>query len=150
LRGLSVRVLEIADMTLGPRMPLPADASRVELWFSTQPRLKLKDVSGTTSTWTVTSDGLVSSGVGAKPRPGASVVLADRGVEPTLPQTRRGKCGFSLRMRRDAHGVWRLEVSRPRAKSFALDTRYGAGLRGLPFPDGRPAPPAEKTTTREK
>lgn len=135
LRGLALRVLELSTMTPGPVVPLPADVTRAELWFAAQPRLKLKDEAGRTSAWALGPDGLVPSRDGTRPRLGEAVVLAGRGVEATPPQIRRGKCGFSLRMRKVGGGIWRIEVTRRAGKPFILDARYGAGLRGLPFPE---------------
>jgi hypothetical protein len=142
LRGLALRVLELGTMTLGPLVPLPADVARAELWFAAQPRLRLQHASGGTSSWALGADGLLSSSAATRPRPGEPVVLAGRGVEPTAPlRVRRGKCRFSLRMQQ-AGDLWRIEVVRRGAKPFALDARYGAGLRGLPFPGSAPSKPA--------
>ena len=150
LRGLALRVLELSTMTLGPVVPLPADVARAELWFAAQPRLKLRDEAGRTSAWALGPDGLVASRDGARPRLGEAVVLAGRGVEPTPPQIRRGKCGFSLRMQKAGGGIWRIEVARRGGKPFVLDARYGAGLHGLPFPESDQAEPPQAVTGGKK
>jgi len=146
LRGLGLRVLELSTMTVGPLVPLPEDVVRAELWFAAQPRLRLKNGAGATSTFALGPDGLEPGAANARPGARQAVLLTGRGVEPTPPQVRRGKCGFSLRMRKEEDGPWRIEVVRPRGKPFALDARFGAGLRGLPFPGGDPTTPARQAT----
>jgi hypothetical protein len=148
LRGLSLRVLELPTMSLGPAVPIPGDASRVELWFSAQPELKVTDVSGTTAgyrhvTGRFENDSGVSPGARAE-----SVVLTGLGVEPAARQVKRGKCSFALAGRKDPSGLWRIQVSRRGAKPFTLDTRYGAGLSGMPFPTKSPSSPTAAASVK--
>ncbi len=134
LRGLSLRVLELPAMALGPNVPIPGDISRAQLWFASQPELKLTDASGTSSTLGLTPGGLSVLPRAAHPARAESVVLTGLGVEPASRQVARDKCRFALSMRKDAEGIWRVQASRPGGKPFTLDTRYGAGLGGMPFP----------------
>jgi hypothetical protein len=150
LRGLSLRVLELPSMSLGPSVPIPADASRVQLWFAAQPELKVTDVSGAISTFRLTASGLETNpGIPSSARV-QSVVLTGLGVEPASHQVKRTKCRFALSTQKDSAGIWRVQVSRPGSKPFTLDTRYGAGLRGMPFPADAPAAPVTGSGKRKE
>lgn len=134
LRGLALRVLELPTMSLGPKVPIPGDVGRVQLGFAAQPELKVTDAAGTNTTWRLLPSGLEASPSLSAAARLAPVVLTGFGVEPATRQVKREPCRFSLSMHKDAAGLWRVQVSRPGGKPFTLDTKYGAGLRGLPFP----------------
>jgi hypothetical protein len=134
LRGLALRVLELPTMSLGPKVPIPGDVGRVQLGFAAQPELKVTDAAGTNTTWRLLPGGLEASpslSAAARLEP---VALTGFGVEPATRQVKRERCRFALSMHKDAAGLWRVQVARPGGKPFTLDTKYGAGLRGLPFP----------------
>jgi hypothetical protein len=152
LRGLSLRVMELPAMALGPNVPIPGDISRAQLWFASQPELKLTDASGTSSTLGLTPGGLSEIPRAAHLARAESVVLTGLGVEPASRQVTRDRCRFALSMRKDSEGIWRVQASRPGGKPFTLDTRYGAGLGGMPFPgDGdRAIPGPAKDPERRK
>jgi tetratricopeptide (TPR) repeat protein len=143
LRGLSLRVLDLPSMALGPLVPIPGDVRQVQLWFAgTQPELAVTDRSGRQATFRPGTSSLVA-------RPGRErlkgedwVVLGEHGVELGEPYLAKGKCAFALRATEDSAGRRRLQVTRSGGKPFLLDTKYEAGLHGLPFPD-RSAKPAK-------
>ena len=133
LRGLSVRVLELATMTLGAPMPVPVDVRRLRLGFAVAPELEVIDSSGSQSRFRAMEGKLeLLSPTTALPSP--SVTVTSKGVAPNARTVARHGCPFELAMQKDAAGTWRIVVSNRRGKPFLLDTRYGAGLDGLPFP----------------
>jgi hypothetical protein len=144
LRGLAVRVLDIPSMALGKAVPIPGDVKQVQLWFSAVPSVQVTDAASNTSTLTLVDERLESAASAVRWR-GESVVVTGTGVEPGKRRIARAHCGFALAMQKDAAGLWRVLASRPGSKPFNLDTRYGAGLAGLPFPEGEwPPRPASK------
>ena len=150
LRGLSLRVLELAGMVLGPSVPIPVDISRVQLWFAAQPELKVTDVTGTPATWRLTPGGLQAI-PRASPGPRTeSVVLTGTGVEPSTRAVMQTACRFTLSEKQDSDGIWRVEVSSAGSKPFILDTKYGAGLGGMPFPGDPPWVPATASGKRKE
>jgi len=149
LRGLSVRVLDLATMSLAHAVPIPGDARTVQLWFSTIPELKVTDASSA-ATFNLVDDRLQYAPSAALPSRGDSVELSAAGVEPGKWRVVRTPCGFTLTAHKDSAGLWRVLVSRVGRKPFALDARYGAGLGGLPFPDGAPrSSPGRETSHGE-
>jgi hypothetical protein len=144
LRGLSLRVLDLPTMSLGEPIAIAGEASRVELWFAAEPEVKITDGQGTSATWQLGARGLVANPEPAKPRRGSAVVLTARGIAPVFRHVARGKCRFSVYGIVDDAGGNRLEVARPGGKRFQLDTKYNAGLRGLPFPGEKTASPRPK------
>jgi len=138
LRGLALRVLELQGMHLGPVLPISDDVSRVQLWFTTQPELKVTHASGAVSMWKLGASGLERDARPTSPPRAGSVVLTGAGVEPASRVVKRNKCRFTLSTQRDSAGIWRVQVSRSRSKPFALDAKYGAGLGGMPFPGALP------------
>ena len=138
LRGLSLRVLDIPTMTLGKAVPIPGDVKKVQLWFSSAPALRLTDASSHTSVLALVEGRLESAPAWADRLRGGFVETSGTGVEPGKRKLAKTNCGFALATERDSTGLWHIVVSRPGGKSFRLDTRYGAGLAGLPFPDGTP------------
>jgi len=135
LRGLSVRVLDLPTMLLGKAVPIPGDARMVQLGFSTVPELKVTDASSS-ATFNLVEDRLQYAPSAAVRSRDDSVQLSTTGVEPGKWRVVHTPCGFALTAQRDSAGLWRVLVSRAGRKPFALDARYGAGLGGLPFPDG--------------
>jgi hypothetical protein len=119
-------------------VPIAGDVRQVQLWFSSAPVLQVTDATSKTSTLTLVDDRL---DVAASTRwRGESVLVTGSGVEPGKRRITRAHCGFALAMQKDSTGLWRVLVSPPGSKSFSLDTRYGAGLAGLPFPEGEGPP----------
>ena len=144
LRGLFLRVLDLSTMALGKAVPIPGDVKKVKLWFSAAPSLQVTDAASHTSTLTLVDDSLESAASASRWR-GESVVVTGAGVEPSKRRIARANCGLTLAMQKDPAGLWRVLVSRPGTKPFNLDTRYGAGLAGLPFTEGVDPPrPAVK------
>jgi len=158
LRGLSLRVLDLSTMALSKPVPIPRDAKSVQLWFSTVPELKVTEAASS-ATFHVVEDRLQYVPIVARHARGEWVEVSSVGVEPGPKRVARLNCGFSLHTQKDSTGQWRIVV-KPLAlgrKPFALDTRYGAGLAGLPFPEGAPPPnpgvgtkPGEAMTTARK
>jgi hypothetical protein len=146
LRGLALRVLDIPTMALGKVVPIPGDVRRVQLSFSALPVLKVTDASSTTSVLSLSEDRLEPASLVTSRAPVDWVEVSGAGVRPGKRKVARSKCDVALATQKDSAGLWRIVVSRPSGKSFNLDTRYGAGLFGLPFPDQasppRPAPPS--------
>jgi hypothetical protein len=136
LRGLSLRVLDLDTMSLGPAVPIAGDVRRVHLWFAAQPELQVTDAAGTSTTWRLAPNGLVAGPGAGKANRNDSVVLDGHGVASgyPYPYVNRGKCRFGLHATEDSAGRRRLQVSRPGGKPFLLDTKYEADLHGLPFP----------------
>lgn len=136
LRDLSLRVLDLPSMSLGPLVPIPGDVRRVQLWFAaTQPEIGVTDRTGRHATFRLGTTGLVASPARKRPKGEDWVVLGEHGIELGKPYLAKGKCAFSLRATEDSAGRRRLQVARPGGKPFLLDTRYEAGLHGLPFPE---------------
>jgi hypothetical protein len=136
LRGLSLRVLEIPTMSLGKPVPIAGDLKKLQLWFGATPILKVTDASSNTNLLTLVDDRLESTSVRTTRSLGEFVEVSGSGVEPGKRRVTKARCGFVLASQKDSASLWRVYVSRPGRKLFALDTRYGAGLAGLPFPDG--------------
>ena len=143
LRGLSLRVLEITTMSVGKAVSIPGDVKKVQLWFSSAPALRVTDASSHTSVLTLVEDRLESAPAWADRLRGELVEASGAGVAPSKRKVAKPHCGFALAMERESSGQWYIVVARPGNKSFRLDTRYGAGLAGLPFPDGTPGPGLE-------
>ncbi|HEY5281753.1 MAG TPA: hypothetical protein VIM14_03090 [Polyangia bacterium] len=138
LRGLSLRVLDLSTMSPGKIVPIPDDVKKVQLWFSSVPRLKVTDPSDKTTNYGFVDDRFE---VVSPSHPSGNLDTVDLsaiGVEPGTRHVARPKCGFHLATQKNPDGEWRVNVSRPGVKPFHLDTRYGAGLAGLPFPDEAP------------
>jgi hypothetical protein len=135
LRELSVRVLEVPTMTLGPKVALPGDVRQVQLWYAQAPEMRIIDAEGERKSVRLANgewQPSASAGAGVKAR---IVVLTTAGVAPSGRKVaEKPGCRFALAPEKDAAGVWRIRVSKPGAKPFVLDTRYGAGLDGLLFP----------------
>ena len=150
LRGLSLRVLDIPTMALGKAVPIPGDVKRVQLSFSALPILKVTDASSTTTVLSLSDDRLESTSVSTVRTRADSVEVSGVGVEPGKRKVARANCGFALVTQKDSSGLWRLVVSRSGGKAFNLDTRYGAGLTGLPFPDevSPPRPASKQSATK--
>ena len=138
LRGLSLRVLDIPTMSPGKSVPIPGDIKKAQLWFSSVPMLKLTDASSKTALLEFVDDRLEAAPLSPPSGHAQSVELSGFGVEPGKQRVARADCDFTLAPRKDSGGVWRIMVSRPGAKAFHLDTRFGAGLAGLPFPSEAP------------
>jgi hypothetical protein len=134
LRGLSLRVLDVPTMSQTKSVAIPGDVGRVRLWFSTKPELSVTDALGATTGFRVVGDMLEPAPAVSPPARADSVVLTGLGVEAKSRRSGQPGCRFDLSARKDADGIWRIQVSRPGMKAFPLDARYGAGLSGLPFP----------------
>ena len=137
LRGLFLRVLDIPSMSQSKSVPIPGDATQVRLWFLARPELSVTHPSGETSGFRMARDELEASPVRMSPAQADSVVLSGLGVESKRRPIRRAACRFDLATQKDLAGMWRIQVSRPGMKAFFLDTKYGAGLSGMPFPSDR-------------
>jgi hypothetical protein len=135
LRGLSLRVLDLDTLSPGPLVPIPGEVRRVQLWFAAQPELEIAGVAGTRATFRLGPSSLVASQGARRPRGADAVTLDEHGVDVGEPYVSRGKCAFTLRATEDSAGRRRLVVAPAGGKGFLLDTRYEAGLHGLPFPD---------------
>jgi hypothetical protein len=134
LRGLSLRLLDLPTMSPGPVVPLAGDLRRVELWFGAQPELLVIDAAGKRTTSRLGPSGLLAALDARRPNRTDWVALDGRGVDPGARHVARGTCAFTLHATLDSAGQRRLSVSRPGGKAFLLDTKYDAGLHGLPFP----------------
>jgi hypothetical protein len=130
LRGLCVRVLDLATSTPGPPIPLPGDVAKVQLSFATHPIVRLFGESSAATFEIVDAELRARSA----PMPARLVELTPAGVKPTERHLQK-PCPMTLSPRRDDKVGWRIRVGK-RGKTSVLDTRYGAGLFGLPFPDG--------------
>jgi hypothetical protein len=139
LRGLSLRVLDLPTMSLGKPVSIPGDAKKVQLSFLAVPELRVTDATSGAA-FSVADDRLQYAPTAAGRSRGESADLSVAGVEPGKRRVARPNCGFTLAMQKDSTGLWRIQVSRSGRKPFTLDTRYGAGLAGLPFPDGASPP----------
>jgi hypothetical protein len=139
LRGLALRVLDLSTMALGAPLPLAGDVTRVELAFGTQPLLRATDAAGEVTDYVPGESGLERKPQSEGARLREPVAVTAAGVAPAADRTRRGKCRYSLAMQKDPKGTWRIAVTPGGGKPFLLDTRYGAGLRGMPFPSAEPS-----------
>jgi hypothetical protein len=134
LRGLSVRVLDLATSTLGKPIPLPGDVTKVQIAYAVHPAVRLFGESSAAS-FQVRDSELQAT---LAPMPARSVELTPSGVKPAQRLVKK-PCSMTLAPRLDEKGIWRIRRIVKRGKSSELDTRYGAGLFGLPFPDGATA-----------
>jgi hypothetical protein len=148
LRGLSLRVLDLPTMALGKVVSIPGDVKRVQLSFSALPVLKVTDASSTTTVLSLSEDRLESASAATVRSLADAVEVSGAGVEPAKRKLVRSNCSFVLATQKDSVGLWRIVVSRRDGKAFNLDTRYGAGLTGLPFFDEVPVTrPVSKQST---
>ena len=138
LRGLSLRVLEIPTMALGPMVPIPAEITKVELGFVASPEILVTGQDGQSAAFRLGEAGLEKISEFRRTAHLDSLALTTAGVEPSGTSSRRSGCRFYLTSKRSSAGTWEVEVRSPGKRTFLLDARYGAGLPGLPFPDGSP------------
>jgi hypothetical protein len=138
LRGLSLRVLELPDMSLGPVVPIPAEVTKVELGFVASPEILVTGQDGKSAAFRLGEAGLEKISEFRRAANLDSLALTTAGVEPGSTSSRRTSCRFYLTSKRSSVGTWQVEVRSPGKKAFVLDARYGAGLPGLPFPDSSP------------
>jgi PAS domain-containing protein len=140
LREISLRVLDIASMTLGPQVSIPEDATRIELAFAATPELVVTKPTGQSASYRLEDAGLRE--IGSRGKPAGEDALAIAGGMGALSGARhvkRAGCRFEVVTEQSSDGLWRVEIrSRAGGRSnFTLDARYGAGVPGLPFVDGR-------------
>lgn len=140
LRGMSLRVLEIPTMTLGPKVALPGDVKQVQLWYSATAEVKLTDAAGEVKGLKLADRQLVATSGSAPPARMRAVLLSGSGVAPGKERIDERGCVFSLAPGKGEDGIWRIRVRPARGKPFVLDTRYGGGLDGLPFPEAAATP----------
>lgn len=134
LHGVSLRVLDLTTMTPSEIIDLPGDARAFTLWFGATPVVEALGPTGEPSVHKLDEHRLVP---GDKPSRGTrlpNVVLTSSGVAPSRLGAGSRDCQFSLDMKEDASGTWRIEARPSKGKPIQLDTRYGAGLGGMPFP----------------
>jgi hypothetical protein len=144
LRGLGLRVLEIPTMSLGPVVPIPGEVAKVELGFAASPEVLVTGQVGESAAFRLGEAGLERIPGFRRGANLDTVMLTTAGVQPGAFPARRPGCSFELVSTPSPAGLWRIEVRSPGKKPFMLDARYGAGLPGLPFPDGStPAQPAQ-------
>lgn len=132
LRGLSLRVLEIPGMRLGPSVPIAEDVVNLTVAFAASPEILLLRPDGSRASFRLGEAGWEAS-PGLRPSPDTLLLTSD-GVQPAAKSGPRPGCAFRLAPTRTAAGLWQIEVRRPGGKAFPLDARYGAALPGLPFP----------------
>lgn len=131
LRGLSVRVLTLPTMMLSKAVQLPGDLRKVQLAFAAHPTVRLVGQSSQ-ATFDLDDEGLHET---TAPMSSHVVELTALGVRPGHERV-RNPCPLRLSSDVDEHGRWRIRIGKERH----LDTPYGAGLGGLPFPDIAYAP----------
>jgi hypothetical protein len=148
LRGLSLRVLEIPTMTLGPIISIPAEVSKVELGFAATPEVLLTGQDGQSTAFRLGEAGLERIPSFRRGANLDSLVLTTAGVEPGGNKNRRPGCAVELVSKQGPAGLWQIEVRSSDKKPFVLDARYGAGLPGLPFPDGSAPAQAPKESAQ--
>ena len=130
LRGLSVRILDLATSAPGKPIPLPGDLAKVQISYATHPTVRLFGESSA-ATFEVEPVGLQAT---SAPIPARFVELTPSGVKPAERHVKK-PCAMALSPWRDGKAAWRIRVGKS-GKTSVLDTRYGAGLFGLPFPEG--------------
>jgi hypothetical protein len=150
VRGLVLRVLDLPTMSQSPSLPIPGDVKRIQLWFSSAPELKITDASGENTMFKVVNGVLEKGSSQTTKVPADAVVLTGTGVESPKRQVKKADCRFDLTSRMDSEGIMRIEVRRPGGKPFQLDTRYDAGLEGLPFSRKPPSPAAQPSVGKGK
>jgi hypothetical protein len=145
LRGLSLRVLEVPTMTLGPGVPIPGEVAKVELGFAASPEILVTGQEGESAAFRLGEAGLDRIPSFRRGASLDSLVLTTAGVQPGDNKARRPGCSFELVSKASPAGLPQVEVRSSGKKPFVLDARYGAGLPGLPFPDGTaPSQPAKE------
>jgi hypothetical protein len=144
LRGLSLGVIELTTMSGGASVPIPADAAKIELRFATTPEIVATQPDGRATILRLGEGGWEQVSTLGTPANLDSVVLTATGVRPHKIRIRRTGCPMTIVSRPDQRGLWRMEVRGAAGKPVTLDARYGAGVPGLPFPDGLPPAHADK------
>jgi hypothetical protein len=153
LHDVSLRVLDLSTMTLSTIVDLPGDARAFTLWFGAAPVVETQGPAGETRVRKLDEDRWVE---GDRPSRGTrlpSVVLTSSGVAPMHLRAGPRDCPFSLGMKEDTTGIWRIEARPSKGKRIVLDTRYGAGLGGMPFPTAAAAAaggPAARSSERNR
>jgi hypothetical protein len=145
LRGVSIRRLELATMTLSAAVPIPGDFARL-VWSALDTNRSRLALDGPQGRQVLIFDGQrlrpVEPGEQAEGATADRLVLDGQGV--ALPRAQRHDlegCRFTARTVTGTArppGL-RLQPAAPGRQPFDLAAPLGAGLRGLPFPGG-PAP----------
>ena len=134
LRGLTVRRLDLASMSLSPPVPIEGDAERVELSFpkaGSEPQILLKQ-GGNPSAFLFVGDALQPIGR-AQPPDRAPIAVTPEGVLARIAVTTTVPCALSAHDSTTANRRT-IEIRRRGGKSILLPGPWGAGLSGLPFP----------------
>jgi len=156
LRELSLRVLEIATMALGPNVAIPGDVVGLKLVFVTTPELAVTEPGGGSRSYRLGSRGLEEVDSVDKTSPKDVLVISGAlGAHSGGRQVKRAGCTLDVVTKQTPGGLWQIEVAIPSVatrsgKSLALDARYGAGLPGLSFFDGPPRPKAARAVQNDK
>jgi hypothetical protein len=157
LRGLTVRRLALADMTLGPPVPVPGDVERLGLGFSQDGgvHVTVASADASPSRWMLENAALADAGFSKAPRD--LVVLTPAGVTSGARLAVHhpdGRCRYvAADVRSEARGTQQIMISAGRRR-FALLAPDGAGLHGLPFvtrasvDDGRGDPSRSRSPAR--
>ena len=120
-------------MALGPKVALPGDVRQAQLWYGSAAEVHVVGATGAATTLRLDDQAWVESPL-RPPRKSIPVVLTAAGVAPASWRAGKRGCAFSLATLHDPDGIWRIHVATGKGKPFVLDTRFGAGLAGLPFP----------------
>jgi hypothetical protein len=137
LRGLTVRLLDVPTMTLGPAVELPGDLVELSLWPPSAAGVDLRLVRAAgrpSESHRLVGDALVST----RERASASridrpVRLTATGVEEQVQLTIDRPCACSARDQRTPAQPPQVRL-RAGQRSLVIPAPFGAGLAGLPFP----------------
>jgi len=135
LRGLALRHLDVASMTLGPPVELPGDVEELLLWPApsagalAQLRVRTADRARQLR---LVGQALVEVPLPGEPA-GPPVRLTGTGVDAKGRSAGPASCGFRAADELPAGQPPRVRVSAGK-QSRVLEAPLGAGLHGLPFP----------------
>jgi hypothetical protein len=135
LRGLAVRTLSLATMELSRSIPFPSDMRKIAFGISPSGVVEVEYIDENNAKGFLRFDGdrLEPIEKPTVPKRVPRTVLTYEGVSPNELASLKGQCNYSLKDGKDIN-VPKVAVLVGKKELFQLKARYGAGLRGIPFP----------------
>jgi hypothetical protein len=148
LRGLSLRRLEVATMTLGPPVELPGDVLTLSLFppGASSTELRVTRPGGEGQSYRLMGEALISApALSPAAQLGHPVRLTGAGVEESARLSGPAACPYQAADEGTPGQPPRVRVT-TRNATMIVPAPFGAGLFGLPFsaPVGRPEPQRER------
>ena len=135
LRGLAVRTLSLATMSLSRSSPLPKDIRKIDLAISPSGVVEVEYIDENNAHGFLRFDGerLDPIDKPTVPKRIPRTILTCAGVTPNELASRNGKCTYFLKDGKAAN-VPKITVFAGEKELFQIKARYGAGIRGITFP----------------